>query len=176
MSGGFSTLRPSDYGHAALSPSLRACQLQFITSSTYRRLPIFLSPDYRPLFVQALCAARAKFHFALIGWVLMPEHFHLLFRPRPAQATANVVKEVKQRSAFLIGCPAVVPSAFIPSPVVLVAPASPRTRPGEVPGVAATLCSLQCRHGEEGPSKTRLQAQQHGDTGLARLDCELAAT
>ncbi len=40
-------------------------QLQFITSSTYRRLPIFLSLDHRPLFVQSLRAARAKFHFAL---------------------------------------------------------------------------------------------------------------
>jgi REP element-mobilizing transposase RayT len=61
--------------------------LQFITSSTYRRVPIFSQPDYCALLVQALSAARARLHFALIGWVLMPDHFHILIRPTPAAQT-----------------------------------------------------------------------------------------
>jgi REP element-mobilizing transposase RayT len=35
----------------------------------------------------------------LIGWVLMPEHFHLLLKPQPAQTTPLIVKELKEETA-----------------------------------------------------------------------------
>ena len=63
--------------------------MQFITTSTYRRTPVFSIPSFPQLFVQALRAARSKFGFL---WVLMPEHFHLLFRPWPPQATPEMIK------------------------------------------------------------------------------------
>ena len=62
-------------------------QLQFITSSTYRRAPLFHSERFCCCFVQRLEEVRQKFNFLLIGWVLMPEHFHLLLQPQPAAAT-----------------------------------------------------------------------------------------
>jgi hypothetical protein len=62
-------------------------QLQFITASTYRRVPLFLSPKFCGEFVKALEAVRAEFDFRLLGWVLMPE--------RVAQSCA--------RSALLCG-------------------------------------------------------------------------
>jgi putative transposase len=77
-------------------------QLQFITTSTYRRTPVFSIPSFPELFVQALRAARSKFGFALVGWVLMPEHFHLLFRPWPPEATPEMIKNLKQRSAHAV--------------------------------------------------------------------------
>jgi REP element-mobilizing transposase RayT len=76
--------------------------LQFITTSTYRRVPVFLNPAYCQLFVDALRAVRSKIDFLLIGWVLMPDHFHVLVQPGLNQSTSNIVKEVKQRSAFAI--------------------------------------------------------------------------
>jgi putative transposase len=76
--------------------------LQFITTSTYRRVPVFLNPAYCQLFVDALRAVRSKIGFLLIGWVLMPDHFHVLVQPGLDQSTSNIVKEVKQRSAFAI--------------------------------------------------------------------------
>ena len=76
--------------------------LQFITTSTYRRVPLFSIPSFPQLFVDALRAARAKFSFLLVGWVLMPEHFHLLFQPWPARATPEMIKDLKQRSAHAI--------------------------------------------------------------------------
>ena len=76
--------------------------LQFITTSTYRRVALLADFTGAPLFVQALRAARSKFGFRLIGWVLMPEHFHLLFQPTEAQATSAIVQDVKQRSAAAI--------------------------------------------------------------------------
>ncbi|MGH9432601.1 MAG: transposase, partial [Terriglobia bacterium] len=77
-------------------------QLQFIASSTSRRAPIFSNPACCQFFVQALRAARSKFHFRLIGWVLMPEHFHVLLQPASSQSTSDIVKDVKQRSAFTV--------------------------------------------------------------------------
>jgi REP element-mobilizing transposase RayT len=60
----------------------------------------FLNPQGFPeIFVEALRAARSKFSFPLVGWVLMPEHFHFLFQPWPADTTPEMIKDLKQRSA-----------------------------------------------------------------------------
>jgi REP element-mobilizing transposase RayT len=37
--------------------------------------------------------------FRLIGWVLMPDHFHLLVWPDPAESTSVIMQEVKKRTA-----------------------------------------------------------------------------
>ncbi|MGO9272702.1 MAG: transposase, partial [Terriglobia bacterium] len=37
--------------------------------------------------------------FLLIGWLLMPEHFHLLIKPVPAEATSRFMQELKKRTA-----------------------------------------------------------------------------
>jgi putative transposase len=76
--------------------------LHFITTSTYRRVPLFLTPAYCQFFVDAVRAVRSKFHFLLLGWVLMPDHFHILVRPGLSESTSDIVKELKQRSAFAI--------------------------------------------------------------------------
>ncbi len=49
-------------------------QLQFITTSAYRRTPLFPSERFRRCFVQRLEEVRQELHFLLVGWVLMPEH------------------------------------------------------------------------------------------------------
>jgi putative transposase len=71
-----------------------AGHLQFITTSTYRRVRVFSHPDYCALFVNAVREARAKFRFLLIGWVLL--------QPWPAESTSDLVKDIKQRSANFI--------------------------------------------------------------------------
>ena len=74
-------------------------QLQFITASTYRRVPVFLSDRFRRYFVERLEEVREQLHFLLIGWVLMPEHFHLLIQPQPSESTPLIVKGLKEESA-----------------------------------------------------------------------------
>src|SRR5579863_3728153 len=78
-------------------------QLQFITTSTYHRAGVFADSRYCQLFADALQAARAKFQFKLIGWVLMPDHFHVLLQPPLCgESTSAIVKDIKQRSAFAV--------------------------------------------------------------------------
>ena len=74
-------------------------QLQFITTSTYRRAKLFEDDRFRWYFVQVLRQLRSEAGFLLIGWVLMPEHFHLLVKPEPADATSRFMQELKKRTA-----------------------------------------------------------------------------
>jgi putative transposase len=74
-------------------------QLQFITSSPYRRTKLFESHRFRSDFVAALRELREETGFLLIGWLLMPEHFHLLIKPQPAESTSRLMQELKKRTA-----------------------------------------------------------------------------
>ncbi|MGD0007082.1 MAG: transposase [Terriglobia bacterium] len=74
-------------------------QLQFITSSTYRRMKLFDSHRPRCNFVEVLRQFRQEAGFLLTGWVLMPEHFHLLIKPEPAESTSRLMQELKKRTA-----------------------------------------------------------------------------
>ncbi len=77
-------------------------QLQFITSSTYRRRKLFESQRFRGDFVEVLRDLRQEMGFRLVGWVLMPEHFHLLLKPEPAEMTSRVLQELKKRTALRV--------------------------------------------------------------------------
>ena len=50
-------------------------------------------------FVEVLAQLRLEMHFRLVGWVLMPEHYHLLIHPDPAASTSRFMQELKKRTA-----------------------------------------------------------------------------
>ena len=52
--------------------------LHFITCSCYQRLPFFASERRRDIFLRILRDVRDRYDFALLGYVVMPEHVHLL--------------------------------------------------------------------------------------------------
>ena len=67
--------------------------LHFITCSCYRRLPLFASARARNLFVKILGEVRDGCEFALVGYVVVPEHIHLLIS-EPAQGTPSTAMQV----------------------------------------------------------------------------------
>jgi putative transposase len=72
-------------------------QLHFITCSCYRRLPLFASARARNLFVKILGEVRDRYGFSLAGYVVMPEHIHVLIG-EPSKGTPSTVMQVlKQR-------------------------------------------------------------------------------
>jgi putative transposase len=76
------------YGHG---------HLQFNTFTCYRRLPLLCSVRAKTDFVQMLGEVRDRFGFSLVGYVVMPEHIHLLISG-PAKGTpSTVVQVLKQR-------------------------------------------------------------------------------
>jgi putative transposase len=65
--------------------------LHFITFSCHRRTALLGTVRARNLFLQALAEVRAKFQFALVGYVVMPEHVHLLIgEPRTGDPSAVI--------------------------------------------------------------------------------------
>ena len=52
--------------------------LHFITWSCYRRRPLLDNPARRDLVLTVLERMRVRYRFAVIGYVVMPEHVHLL--------------------------------------------------------------------------------------------------
>jgi putative transposase len=71
--------------------------LHFVTCSCYRRKPLLGTERARSLFLRILAEVRERYDFALIGYVVMPEHIHLLMgEPRKGTPT-TVMQVLKQR-------------------------------------------------------------------------------
>jgi len=64
--------------------------LHFITASCYRRKPLLGAALRRDLFVKVLEQVRQKYQFVVVGYVVMPEHFHLLIS-EPERSNPSVV-------------------------------------------------------------------------------------
>jgi len=73
--------------------------LHFITCSCFRRRPQLRSAKRRDLFLKILEEARRKYRFVVHGYVVMPEHFHLLITEPEVDDPSVVMKVIKQRFA-----------------------------------------------------------------------------
>ena len=71
--------------------------LHFITSSCHQRQPSLGSPSRRDLFLKIFEEVRRKYEFQVIGYVVMPEHIHLLIGEPDERSVAVVVQVLKQR-------------------------------------------------------------------------------
>jgi len=71
--------------------------LHFLTFSCYRRLPLLGTVRARNVFVQALAKIRVRYQFLLVGYVVMPEHVHLLISESAKGSPSMVLKVLKQR-------------------------------------------------------------------------------
>ena len=69
----------------------------FITCSCYRRQKFFDSVRRRDLFLEILEQVRAKYEFVVAGYVVMPEHFHLLISEPRVKKLSRVMQVLKQR-------------------------------------------------------------------------------
>src|SRR5262245_25076838 len=71
--------------------------LHFITCSCYRRWPLLGRVRARNTLVRILGEVRSKYRLRILGYVVMPEHVHLLIS-EPAIGTPSTVMQVfKQR-------------------------------------------------------------------------------
>jgi putative transposase len=74
-------------------------QLHFITFRCYRRLPYLESDRAKRLFERALEQARRQYRMYVIGYVVMPEHVHLLVTEPERENLAIVIQAIKQSVA-----------------------------------------------------------------------------
>ena len=71
--------------------------LHFVTFSCYRRRPYLGTVRARNCFVKILDEVRSRHGFALLGYVLMPEHVHLLIGEPEQGNPSKVLQVVKQK-------------------------------------------------------------------------------
>jgi len=64
--------------------------LHFLTASCYQRQPFLGAAHRRDLFLNVLEQMRRPYRFVVLGYVVMPEHFHLLLS-EPQRATLSTV-------------------------------------------------------------------------------------
>jgi putative transposase len=71
--------------------------LHFITTSCYQRRPLLNSRCRRDLFLEVLEQVRRRYHFVVVGYVVMPEHVHLLLS-EPERGNPSVVTQAIKQS------------------------------------------------------------------------------
>ena len=69
--------------------------LHFITFSCYGRQPLLSSPDRRELFLKVLEGVRRRYQWVVIGYVVMPEHVHLLVSELQQRPLATAMQALK---------------------------------------------------------------------------------
>ena len=70
--------------------------LHFITTSCYQRRALLGTKQNRDLFLKVLEQVRRRYHFAVIGYVIMPEHVHLLVGEPERANPSTVMQAIKQ--------------------------------------------------------------------------------
>lgn len=73
--------------------------LHFITFSCYQRLPLLAVAQSRDVLVRGLDQVRQEYNFKLVGYVVMPEHVHLLISEPSRCSPSTVLKMLKQRTS-----------------------------------------------------------------------------
>ena len=76
-----------------------ADDLHFITCSCHRRLPLLRSARSRDLLLCVLEQTRKRYRFVVVGYVVMPEHIHLLLSEPEVGTPSTVMQVLKQRTA-----------------------------------------------------------------------------
>src|SRR5215475_8435195 len=70
-------------------------QSHFLTFSCYHRQPKFKSPEVCDLFLESLESMRRRFAMRIYGYVIMPEHVHLLVSEPDGETLADAMHFLK---------------------------------------------------------------------------------
>jgi REP element-mobilizing transposase RayT len=139
---------------SGLHRSYGAHHLHFITCSCYLRLPLLRAAGSRDRFLSMLEQVRQRYHFVVVGYVVMPEHFHLLITEPEVGTPSTAMQVLKQRTA----------RALLPKRKRR----DPRQRNlfgrGAAPGfLAGAFLRFQCVDDEEARGKAEVHAPQPGE-------------
>ena len=77
----------------------RTGHLHFITFSCYHRRPLLGTARRRDLFLEIFEEVRVRYSFVVVGYVVMPEHVHLLISEPERGTQSTVMQVLKQRLA-----------------------------------------------------------------------------
>lgn len=81
----------------------QSAQSHFVTFTCYHRQPGFSSPAARDLFIEILERMRCRFALCIYGYVVMPEHVHLLVSEPRQGLLADAMHYLKLSFAKRLG-------------------------------------------------------------------------
>ncbi len=73
----------------------------YVTTVAYKRLPIFRTETPCQIFINVLKEIREIHPFKLVGYVIMPDHVHLILNPL-AEKISVIMRKLKGKSAHLV--------------------------------------------------------------------------
>ena len=73
----------------------------YVTTVTYNRVKIFIDEAACQIFINCLAELRSIHPFKLIGYVIMPDHVHLILNPLGCDISL-IMRKLKGKSAKLI--------------------------------------------------------------------------
>jgi putative transposase len=72
---------------------------RFVTFSCYHSRKYFDKPEIYNLFIEHLKLLRNKHGFKLYGYVIMPDHVHMVLYPQPDTKMGYLIRELKSKMA-----------------------------------------------------------------------------
>jgi len=72
---------------------------RFITFCCYRLQPFLQQPRASELLIKYINETRNKYGFKLLGYVIMPEHVHMVLLPPDGMKLGLVIREIKSKIA-----------------------------------------------------------------------------
>jgi len=70
-------------------------QCYFVTSGTHERRPLFRDPRLCLILLENLRFYHERMNFGLHGYVIMPDHIHLLITPREGSSISDIMRNLK---------------------------------------------------------------------------------
>jgi putative transposase len=75
----------------------------FITTNTKNRAPVFANPAYAREAAEHIYRVQERIPFLLFGFVIMPDHVHLLLHVRAPRKISTVINTYKTGLTFQLG-------------------------------------------------------------------------
>jgi len=73
--------------------------IYYITTNIYKRLPIFTHPSFIIPLYDSLHFYRHQYAFRLLGYVIMPDHIHLMLWPTSEVSVSDFMRDFKTFTA-----------------------------------------------------------------------------
>jgi len=77
-------------------------QVHFLSPTIIQWLPLFTKKSYQSIILESIRFCQTHKGLLLFGWVIMPDHLHLLARANERQNLSNIVRDFKRHTAKLL--------------------------------------------------------------------------
>jgi REP element-mobilizing transposase RayT len=74
----------------------------FITTNTFRRIPVFSIPECSDLLVRNIDEYRKRYKFKFLGYSILPCHWHSVIMPKKSRDISDIIRDIKSYTQKLV--------------------------------------------------------------------------